>query len=89
MGERTIEEVNGGDNSKDTENTNLDRRAIHIHGRMEHNLVGYTNYYFYKSTKIWGGSGFIRKIDYRKRNFLGHSQVDAIKKVCFNFGTFV
>jgi hypothetical protein len=46
LGERIIEEVNGGDNSK---NTNLDRRAIHIHGRMEHNLVGYTNYYSYKN----------------------------------------
>jgi len=35
-------------NSIALENTNLKKRAIHIHGRMEHNLVGYTNYYFYK-----------------------------------------
>jgi hypothetical protein len=46
--ERMTEKFNGGDNSK---NTNLDRRAIHIHGRMEHNMVGYTNYYSYKSIK--------------------------------------
>ncbi len=29
--------INGGDNSTDSKNTNLDKRAIHIHGRMEHN----------------------------------------------------
>jgi hypothetical protein len=40
---RTIEEVNGGDNSIDSEYSNPDRRAIHIHGGMEHNLVGYAN----------------------------------------------
>jgi hypothetical protein len=31
-----VEEINGGDNS-----TNLDRRAIHIHGGIKHNMVGY------------------------------------------------
>jgi hypothetical protein len=67
-----VEKVNGGDNSIDIENTNLDRRAIHIHGRMEHNLAGYVKYYFYKSTKISKGSEFTRKIDYSKRDFLGH-----------------
>jgi hypothetical protein len=42
---KTIEEVNGRDNSIDSKNTNLDIRAIHIHGRMEHNLAGYAKYY--------------------------------------------
>jgi hypothetical protein len=39
LGERKIiEEINGGDNLRDSENTNPTKRAIHIHGRMEHNL---------------------------------------------------
>jgi hypothetical protein len=45
-----LEEVNGGDNSIDSKNTYLDRRAIHIHGRMEHNLARYAKYYSCKST---------------------------------------
>jgi hypothetical protein len=36
-----VKEINGGDNSIDSENIDLDRRAIHIHGGMEHNLTGY------------------------------------------------
>jgi hypothetical protein len=32
-----VGKINGGDNSTDSKNTNLDKRAIHIHGRMEHN----------------------------------------------------
>jgi hypothetical protein len=40
---RTIKEINGGNNS--TENTNLDKRAIHIQGGMEHNLARYAKYY--------------------------------------------
>jgi hypothetical protein len=46
-----IEEVNGGDSSIDSKNKNLDRRAIHIHGRMEHNLVKYAKYYSCGSIK--------------------------------------
>jgi hypothetical protein len=42
-----VEAINGGDNSTNSENTNLYRRAIHIHGGMEHNLVGYAKYYSY------------------------------------------
>jgi hypothetical protein len=38
---RMVEKVNGGDNSTNSENIDLDRRAIHIHGGMEHNLVRY------------------------------------------------
>jgi len=42
---KTIEEVNGQNNSIDSKNTNLDIRSIHIHGRMEHNLAGYAKNY--------------------------------------------
>jgi len=43
-----VEAINGEDNSIDLENTNLYRRAIHIHGGMEHNLAGYAKYYSYE-----------------------------------------
>jgi hypothetical protein len=62
-------EVNGRDNSTNSKNTNLDKRAIHIHGGMEHNPVGYATYYFYRNTQISKGSAFTRKIDYSKRDF--------------------
>jgi hypothetical protein len=55
-----------------SENTNLDKRAIHIYGGMEHNLVGYAKYYSCESTKISKGSEFIRKIHHSKRDFLKH-----------------
>jgi hypothetical protein len=45
-----VEVVYGGDNSIDSENTNPDQRAIHTHGRMEHNLTMYVKYYSYGST---------------------------------------
>jgi hypothetical protein len=67
-----VEEVKGGDNSTNSKNIDLDRRAIHIHGGMKHNLVGYAKYYSYGSTKISGGSEFTRKIDYNRRYFFGH-----------------
>jgi hypothetical protein len=61
LGERKmVEEVNGGNNLIDSENINSTRRAIHIHGGMEHNLVEYAKYYYCGSTKILGGSEFIR-----------------------------
>jgi hypothetical protein len=47
---RIVEEVNGGDNSIDSKNTNPTKKAIHIHGGMEHNLVRYVKYYSYGST---------------------------------------
>jgi hypothetical protein len=51
LGEKkTIEIVHGGDNSTDSENTNPNRKAIHIHGRMEHNLARYAKYYSYGCT---------------------------------------
>jgi hypothetical protein len=62
-----IEEINGGDNSTDSENTNPNRKAIHIHGRMKHNLAGYAKYYSYGSIKISRGSEFIRKINHNRR----------------------
>jgi hypothetical protein len=37
-----VEEVNGGDNSTNSENIDPNIRAIHIHEGMEHNLAEYT-----------------------------------------------
>jgi hypothetical protein len=45
-----VEIINGGNNITYLENTNLVKRAIHIHGKMEHNLVGYVKYYSYGCT---------------------------------------
>jgi hypothetical protein len=45
-----VEEINGGDSSTYSKNIDLVRRAIHIHGRMEHNLPKYSKYYFCKIT---------------------------------------
>jgi hypothetical protein len=67
-----VEKVNGGDNSINSENINLDKRAIHIHGGMEHNLARYAKYYFCGSIEILGGSEFTRKIDYNRRDFFQH-----------------
>jgi hypothetical protein len=36
--------INGGDNTIDLKNTKLNKRAIHIHGGMEHNLAKYAKY---------------------------------------------
>jgi hypothetical protein len=70
MGEiRTIEKINGGDNLTNSKNTNLNRRAIHIHGGMEHNLVEFAKYYFYGSIKITRSNEFTKEIDNSKRNF--------------------
>jgi hypothetical protein len=53
MGERRmVEEVNGGDNSTNLEKTDLAKRVIHIHGGMEHNLVGYAKYYSCRNIEI-------------------------------------
>jgi hypothetical protein len=65
LGEKKIvEEVNGRDNSIDSENTNPDIRAIHIHGGMEHNLAGYVKYYSYGNIEITKSSEFTREIDH-------------------------
>jgi hypothetical protein len=67
-----VKEINGGNNLTNLENINLDRRAIHIHGGMEHNLARYVKYYFCRSIKISRSSEFTRKIDYNRKVFLGH-----------------
>ncbi len=64
-----VEKVNGGHNSIDSKNTNPKKRAIHIHGRIEHNLAGYAKYYFCRNTKILGGSEFTKKNDYNRKDF--------------------
>jgi hypothetical protein len=67
-----VEKINGGNNSIDLEDKNLDRRAIHIHGGMEHNLVGDAKYYSYGNIEILGSSECTRKIDHNKRDFSRH-----------------
>ncbi len=67
-----VEEVNGGDNFIDLKNTKLGRRAIHIHGGMEHNLTRYAKCYSCRSVKFLGGSDFTRKNDYNIGEFLGY-----------------
>jgi hypothetical protein len=67
-----VEKVNGGNTSTYLKNIDPDRKAIHIHGRMEHNLVEHAKYYSYGSTKISRGNEFTRKIDYSKKDFFGH-----------------
>ncbi len=64
--------VNGGDSSTNSENTNLDRKAIHIHGGMEHNLVGYAKYYSCGHTKTLGSNEITRETNHSKRDFSGH-----------------
>ncbi len=54
---RTVEEVNGGDNSIDSKNINLDTMAIHIHGGVEHNLAKYAKYYFWDAQKVVNSQG--------------------------------
>jgi hypothetical protein len=67
---RTFEEVSGGNNSTNSENTNPYSRAIHIHRRMEHNLVWYAKYYSCAHTKISRNSEFTREINKSERDFL-------------------
>ncbi len=67
-----VEVVNGGDNSTNLENTNLNKRAIHIHGGMEHNLAKFSKYYSYERTKILGSSEFTREIHHNRRVFFGY-----------------
>jgi len=40
-----VEAIHGGNDSTNSKNTNPDRRAIHIQGRMEHNLAMSAKYY--------------------------------------------
>jgi hypothetical protein len=67
-----VELVYGGDNSIDLENTNPNRKAIHIHGGMEHNLARYAKYYSCGCTKISGSSEFTRDTNHNRRDFSRH-----------------
>jgi hypothetical protein len=67
-----VEIVYGGDNSTDSKNTNLDRRAIHIHGRMEHNLARYAKYYSCGCIEISGSSEFTKETYHNRKDFSGH-----------------
>ncbi len=65
-----IDKINGGNNSTNSEDTNLARKAIHIHGGMEHNLAKYAKYYSCGCIEILGNSEFTKEIDHSKKNFL-------------------
>ncbi len=67
-----VEKVNGGNNSTDFKNTDLDKRAIHIHEGMEHNLSRYAKYHSYGSIKLSRSNEFIREIDHSERDFFGY-----------------
>jgi hypothetical protein len=56
-----VEEVNDGDNSTNSKNTYLNKKAIHIHGGMEWNLTWYAKYYSYGNTKNSRSSEFTKK----------------------------
>jgi len=66
---KMVEKVNGGDNSTNSKNIDLDRRAIHIHGRMEHNLVKYAKHYSCGNIEISKGSEFTRETYHNSRIF--------------------
>jgi hypothetical protein len=66
---KAIEKVNGQDNSTDSKNMDLDKRAIHIHGGMEHNLVRYAKYYSCGSIEITRSNEFTKDINHSKRDF--------------------
>jgi len=73
LGERrVVEAIYGGDNLTNSKNINLNQKAIHIHGGMEHNLVGYAKYYSYGRTKISRNSESTREIDHSIRDFSKH-----------------
>ncbi len=65
-----IKVTNGGNNSINSKNTNLDRKAIHIHGRIKHNRAKYAKYYSYGRTKFLGSSEFTREINHNRIDFL-------------------
>jgi hypothetical protein len=67
-----VEKMNGGNNSTDSKNIDANKKAIHIHGGMEHNLAGYAKYYSNGSIEISRGSEFTRETNYNKRDFSRH-----------------
>jgi murein tripeptide amidase MpaA len=67
-----VEIVYGGDNSTNSKNTNPNRRVIHIHGRMEHNLAGYAKYYSYGCIENLGSSEFTKETYHNRKDFSRH-----------------
>ncbi len=69
---KTVKTINGGNNSTNFKDIDPTKRAIHIHGGIEYNLVGYMKYYSCGNTKITKGSEFTRETTYNKRYFFKH-----------------
>jgi hypothetical protein len=63
-----VEKVNGGNNSTNLKDTDPAKRAIHIHGGMEHNLFEYAKYYSYGSIKISRCIELTRETNYNRRD---------------------
>ncbi len=66
---KMVEEVNGGNNSTYSKNTNPEKRAIHIHGGIEHNLAKYAKYYSCRNIEILRGGETTLKNDYNIKDF--------------------
>jgi hypothetical protein len=69
---KAIEVVYSVDNSIDSQNTNLDWKAIHIHGGMENKMIEYAKYYSCGHTEILGGIEFTKETNHSRRDFFGH-----------------
>jgi len=67
-----IEKFNARNNLTNLENIDPNKRVIHIHGKMEHNMVRYAKYYSYGSIIISESNEFIREINHSRKYFHGH-----------------
>ncbi len=73
LGEKRLVEIDyGGDYSTNSENTNPYWKAIHIHGKMEHNLVEYAKYYYCGCIKISRNGEFTREINHNRKKIPGY-----------------
>jgi hypothetical protein len=67
-----VKGFNGGNNSINSENKNLDKRAIHIHGGMEHNLVEYAKYYSCGCIRISRNNEFTKETNHNRKYIFRH-----------------
>jgi hypothetical protein len=67
-----IEKFNAGNYLTNLKNIDPNKRVIHIHGKMERNMVRYAKYYSYGSIIISKGNEFIREINHSRKYFHGH-----------------
>jgi hypothetical protein len=65
-----VKKVNGGDNLIDSKNIDLAKMAIHIHGRMEHNLANMPNTILIEAQKSRDAMNSQEKLNIVKNFFL-------------------